>query len=559
MFAEMGMEGVDSTLGIQGQRTSGAAVRHANVTAAAAIANIIKSSLGPLGLDKMLLDNMGEITITNDGATILQLLEVEHPAGKILVELAGLQDAEVGDGTTSVVIIASELLKRAHELVAQGIHPTSIISGYRLAMREACKYVEQNLAVDAVSLGRECLMNTCRTTIASKLLSTDSDFWANMCVDAVMNMETIDPFTDEKRYPVKAIGILKKQGKGSKESALLDGFGLNCVRASQQMPKKVENAKIALLDYNLKKYRLAFGVQVVVEDPDELEKIRDREAKITKDRIELILNSGANVILTVKGIDDYSLKFLVEKGVMGVQRCLKSDLRKLAKATGGKLVESLATLEGEEAFEASNLVEAATVEQIRVCDDEMIMISGTKVRKGNTILIRGPNQFYLDEAHRTITDCLLAVRRVLESGRVVPGGACVETALCIYLENFATTLGSREQLAIAQFADSLLVIPKTLANNAAKDAVELTAKLRAIHNIAQSDPSKRNLQSRGLDLVNGSIRDNMEAGVLEPAMSKCKQLQFATEAAITILRIDDSVKINPEQEAGGRGRGGMMG
>ena len=246
-------------------------------------------------------------------------------------------------------------------------------------------------------------------------------------------------------------------------------------------------------------------------------------------------------------------------GVMGVQRCLKSDLRKLAKATGGKLVESLATLEGEEAFEASNLGEAATVEQIRVCDDEMIMISGTKVRKGNTILIRGPNQFYLDEAHRTITDCLLAVRRVLESGRVVPGGACVETALCIYLENFATTLGSREQLAIAQFADSLLVIPKTLANNAAKDAVELTAKLRAIHNIAQSDPSKRNLQSRGLDLVNGSIRDNMEAGVLEPAMSKCKQLQFATEAAITILRIDDSVKINPEQEAGGRGRGGMMG
>merc|ERR1719162_2893474 len=440
-----GMEGTDATLGIAGQRTSGAAVRQANVTAAAAIANIIKSSLGPLGLDKMLLDNMGEITITNDGATILQLLEVEHPAGKILVELAGLQDAEVGDGTTSVVIIASELLKRAHELVAQGIHPTSIISGYRLAMREACKYVEDHMATDAIALGRECPMNTCRTTIASKLLSTDSDFWANMCVDAVMNMETIDPFTDEKRYPVKGIGILKKQGKGSKESELLDGFGLNCVRASQQMPKKIEGAKIALLDYNLKKYRLAFGVQVVVEDPDELEKIRDREAKITKDRIELILNSGANVILTAKGIDDYSLKFLVENGVMGVQRCLKSDLRKLAKATGGKLVESLATLEGE----------AATVEQIRVCDDEMIMISGTKVRKGNTILIRGPNQFYLDEAHRTITDCLLAVRRVLESGRVVPGGACVETALCIYLENFATTLGSREQLAIAQFADSL--------------------------------------------------------------------------------------------------------
>merc|ERR1711959_682617 len=190
-------------------------VRRANVTAACAIANIVKSSLGPLGLDKMLLDNMGEITITNDGATILQLLEVEHPAGKILVELAGLQDAEVGDGTTSVVIIASELLKRAHDLVNQQIHPTSIISGYRLAMREACKYVEQYLAVNAESLGRECLMSTCRTTIASKLLSTDADFWSNMVVDAVMNMKQVNPFTDAVTYPVKGIGILKKQGKGS--------------------------------------------------------------------------------------------------------------------------------------------------------------------------------------------------------------------------------------------------------------------------------------------------------------------------------------------------------
>eukprot|EP00658_Telonema_sp_P-2_P046975 TRINITY_DN353_c0_g1_i3.p1 TRINITY_DN353_c0_g1~~TRINITY_DN353_c0_g1_i3.p1 ORF type:complete len:626 (+),score=226.33 TRINITY_DN353_c0_g1_i3:48-1925(+) len=558
-----GMEGTDASLGISGQRTSGHAVRQANVTAALAVANIVKSSLGPLGLDKMLLDNMGEITITNDGATILQLLEVEHPAGKILVELAGLQDSEVGDGTTSVVIIASELLRRASELVNQQIHPTSIISGYRLAMREACKYVEQHLAVDAETLGRECLMNTCRTTIASKLLSTDADFWANMCVDAVMNMKVVDPFTDKVSYPVKSIGILKKQGKGSKESALLEGFGLNCVRASQQMPKKLEGGiKIALLDYNLKKYRLAFGVQVVVTDPEELEKIRDKENSITKERIKLIIDAGANVIMTAKGIDDYSLKFLVENGIVGVQRVLKSDLRKLAKATGGRVVESLATLDGDEAFDPANLGDAGSVEQIRVCDDEMLLIKDTPVRKGNTILLRGPNQFYLDEAHRTITDCLLAIRRVVESGKVVPGGASVETALCIYLENFATTLGSREQLAISQFADALLVIPKTLASNAAKDAVELSAKLRAIHNISQTDPTKKNLQYRGLDLVNGTIRDNLEAGVLEPAMSKAKQLQFATEAAITILRIDDSVRINPEEPQGGGGRGmppGMMG
>merc|ERR1711904_130826 len=402
------------------------------------------------------------------------------------------------------------------------------------------------MAVNAESLGRECLMSTCRTTIASKLLSTDADFWANMVVEAVMNMKTVNPFTDEVTYPVKGIGILKKQGKGSKESVLLDGFGINCVRASQQMPKKLENVKIALLDYNLKKYRLAFGVQVVVTDPVELEKIRDREAKITKDRIQLIIDSGANVILTAKGIDDYSLKFLVEAGVMGVRRCLKSDLKRIAKSTGGKLIESLATLEGEEAYDADCLGYADEVTQERVADDEMLYIRGTKVRSANTIILRGPSSYYLDEAHRTITDCLNAVKRVLESGSVVAGGGAVECAVAIFLENFATTLGSREQLAIAEFAQALLVIPKTLASNAAQDAIELTAKLCAIHNQSQNDPEKRHLQFRGLDLVQGKIRDNLAAGVVEPAMSKVKQLQFATEAAVTILRIDDSVKIAPE-------------
>merc|ERR1711904_733527 len=403
------------------------------------------------------------------------------------------------------------------------------------------------MAVNAESLGRECLMSTCRTTIASKLLSTDADFWANMVVEAVMNMKTVNPFTDEVTYPVKGIGILKKQGKGSKESVLLDGFGINCVRASQQMPKKLENVKIALLDYNLKKYRLAFGVQVVVTDPVELEKIRDREAKITKDRIQLVIDSGANVILTSKGIDDYSLKFLVEAGVFGVRRCLKADLKRIAKASGGKLVESLATLEGDEAFDADCLGFADEVSQERVADDEMIYIKGTKVRPSNTIVLRGPSSYYLDEAHRTITDCLNAVKRVLESGSVVAGGGSVEAALSIFLENFATTLGTREQLAVAEFSQALLVIPKTLAANAAQDSIELCAKLCAIHHTSQTDPSKRNLQYRGLDLVAGKIPDNLSHGVIEPAMSKIKQLQFATEAAVTILRIDDSVKLNPEQ------------
>merc|ERR1711959_292038 len=519
-----------------------------NVTATTAIANIVKTSLGPLGLDKMLLDNMGEITITNDGATILQLLEVEHPAGKIPVELAGLQDSEVGDGTTSVVIIAAELLKRASELIKFKIHPTSIISGYRLAMREACKYVQENLAQDSVALGREVLMNACATTMSSKLLAPESEFFGNMVVDAVLGVKSENPFTGAVTYPIKGINVLKKQGKGVKDSFLVNGFGLNCVRACEGMPKIVKGAKIALLDYNLNKYRAPMGVEVVIKDPAELEAVRQREAEITKRRIQLILDQGVNVILTTKGIDDYSLKFLVEAGVMGVRRCLKADLKRIAKATGGRLIESLATLEGGEAFDADNLGTAEEVSQEKVCDDEMIYIRGTKARKSGTIILRGPSCYYLDEAHRTITDCRNAVKRVLESGSVVAGGGSVEAAVSIYLENFANTLGSREQLAIAEFAQALLVIPKTLSMNAAQDAIELTAKLCAIHNTSQSDPEKAHLKFRGLDLVNGKIRDNLAHGVVEPAMSKIKQLQFATEAAVTILRIDDSVKLAPEQQ-----------
>jgi T-complex protein 1 subunit alpha len=313
------------------------------------------------------------------------------------------------------------------------------------------------------------------------------------------------------------------------------------------MPKSIKNAKIALLDYNLNKYRAPMGIEVVVNDPAEPEAIRQRENEITKKRIKLVIDAGANVILTTKGIDDYSLKFLVENGVMGVRRCLKADLKRIAKATGGRLIESLATLEGDEAYDVDNLGYADEVAQERVADDEMLYIRGTKVRAANTIILRGPSSYYLDEAHRTITDCLNAVKRVLESGSVVPGGGCVEAAVNIYLENFATTLGSREQLAIAEFAQALLVIPKTLATNAAQDAIELCAKLCAIHHTSQTDPAKRNYQYRGLDLIAGKIRDNLAHGVIEPAMSKIKQLQFATEAAVTILRIDDAVKLTPEQ------------
>jgi len=534
-------------LTIDGTRTSGNDVRTQNVTAALAIANIVKSSLGPVGLDKMLVDGVGDVTITNDGATILKLLDVEHPAGKVLCELAELQDKEVGDGTTSVVILASELLKRANELVKQGIHPTSIILGYKLALKEAVKFIKQRLTIPMTSMSKENLINAAKTSMSSKIIGTESSLFAEMAVKAMMNVRT-ERSNGEIRYPVKAINILKSHGKSSMESELVDGYALNCTRAAQGMPTSVKNAKIALLDFNLNRHRLKLGVQVLVKDPKELDAIQQREVEITKERIQSVLKSGANVVLTTKGIDDLCLKYFVEAGAIAVRRCEKADLRRIAKATGGELVLTMADMEGGEIFDPSMLGTAEMVVEERVGDGELIYIKGCSATAAQTIVLRGANEFMLDEIDRSLHDSLCVVKRCLESKTLVAGGGAVEAALSIYLEDFATTLGSREQLAIAEFAEALLIIPRTLAVNAAKDASELTATLRAQHYAAQNDESKKDQMYAGLDLVNGVIRNNYEAGVVEPAISKVKSLRFATEAAVTILRIDDMIKLNPSDK-----------
>lgn len=517
--------------------------------AASSIANIVKSSLGPVGLDKMMVDDIGDVTITNDGATILQLLEVEHPAAKVLVELAALQDEEVGDGTTSVVIIAAELLKNADELVKQKIHPTSIIAGYRLAMKESVKYIKEHLTYKVDDLGEDCLINAAKTCMSSKLIGADSEFFSKMVVEAADDIKVKDG-KGGYNYPIKAINVLKSHGKSARESILVKGYALNCTIAAQQMPRSITNAKIACLDFSLQKVKMKLGVQLLVSDPEQLDKMRDRESDITKERIHKILATGANVILTTGGIDDLCLKYFVEAGAMAVRRCKKQDLKRIAKATGASFVTSLANIEGEESFEAGMLGEAAEVCQERISDDELILIKGTKARTASSIILRGPNDFYCDEMERSVHDALCVVKRVLESKSVVVGGGCVEAALSIYLENFATSLSSREQLAIADFAKSLLVIPKTLAVNAAKDASDLVAKLRAYHNSSQTKqvtPEHAHLKNCGLDLYEGVVRDNKKAGVLEPAISKIKSLKFATEAAITILRIDDLIKLAPEK------------
>lgn len=538
-------------VGILGDRAQGNDVRLANTTAVMAIANIVKSSLGPQGLDKMLIDEIGDVTITNDGATILRQLEVEHPSARVLVELSQLQDKEVGDGTTSVVIIAAELLKRANDLIKNKVHPSSIIKGFKLSMKEAVKYITENLTISVESLGEDALVSVAKTSMSSKIIGAESDLFAQLAVKAIRHVAS-----EKNKVSVSSIQVMQAHGKSALESAFFDGYVLRTSRVSQQMPLRITGAKIAMVDFNLNKFRLAMGTQISVEDPKNLERIRQRECDILKERVASIIAAGANVVITTKGLDDIAAKYMVEAGIIGIRRVEKSDLRRIARATGGSVVTTLASEDGTEGFDPKDLGEAISVYEEAVGDFDHIFIQTARQSKGNvcSIILRGASEIMTEEIERSLHDSLCVLKRTLESGQMVAGGGACEAALSIFLTRYAEGMASKEQIPVMEFAEALLVIPRVLSTNAAQDTHDLLSKLTSIHKSVQANPEDekykgKEIEFTGLDLTNGKIRNCKKDGVLEPLDGKIKAIKFATEAAITILRIDDMIKLMPEQEA----------
>jgi len=388
-------------------------------------------------------------------------------------------------------------------------------------LREAIEYIKKNLIVKVETLGKEGLINVARTSLSSKLIGPEGSIFGSMVVDAMVNVKN-----EEGKYPVKNVHIIKCHGQSLHESRLINGYILEGARAAQGMPMMVKGCKIACVDFNLHKAKMQMGVSILIEDPAELEKVRLKELDITKQRCLRILESGANVILATKGIDDFALKYFVEKGCIAIRRVTKNDMRRIAEASGATMALSMSDLEGAEKFEPAWLGTADLCKEERIGDFDYVFIEGFKQTKTQTILIRGANEFMTAEIERSIHDALCVVKRVLESNTVVAGGGAVETALSVYLDNYARGLGSREQLAIAEFAEALLIIPKTLAVNATQDATDLVAKLKAFHYASQSgDEKKKDYIYAGLDLMNGKIRNSIKAGVLEPSISKIKSLK----------------------------------
>jgi thermosome len=522
------------------QRSKGREALHSNIAAAVAVAEVIRTTLGPKGLDKMLVDSLGEITVTNDGATILKNMDVQHPAAKLMVQISKTQDDEVGDGTKTTVVLAGELLRRAEELVDKKLHPTMIVSGYRKAEEEAMRVIAQ-MAKPIQLTDKETLKKIAITSMNSKSVSDAKEHLANIAVDAVLR---IAEKRGEKNYvDVDLIQVIKKQGGGALDTQLIMGVVIDKEVVHPGMPKRVENAKIALLDTPLEIEKTEIDAEIRITNPEQMKAFLDQETQILREMVEKLAKVGANVVICQKGIDDVAQHFLAKKGILAVRRAKQSDMEKLARATGARIVTNIDDLTPQD------LGEAQLVEERRVANEKMVFVEGCKNPRAVTILVRGSGEMVLDEIERSLNDSLNVVRNVVLDPKIVPGGGATETYLAVKLKEFANTVGGKEQLAVQQFAEALLVVPEVLAETAGLDTVETLAELKAKHESGKT--------SYGIDAVSAKITDMFEAGVIEPLRVKQQILKSATEAALMILKIDDVIAASPPKpEKKGEGKEG---
>jgi len=524
-------EGASQTRGREAQRN--------NMMAARIIADVLKSSLGPRGMDKMLVDTLGDVTITNDGATILKEMDVQHPVAKMLVEVAKATDNEVGDGTTSSVVVAGRLLEKAEELIAKDVHPTIVVDGYRTASEEALRILNE-IAIKVKPTDVEWLRKIARTAMETKLVSEESGHLANLVVDSVL--QVAEKQNGSYKVDIDNIKVEKKPGGSLSNTSMINGITLDKEVVHSGMPKRIEQARIALLNSPLEIEKTEFSAEIRISDPKQMKAFLDEETNVLRKMVEKLQSVNAKVLVCQKGIDDIAQHFLAKAGILAVRRARESDMTKLAKATGGRVVTRI------EDLSPSDLGSAALVEERRMEEDKWVFVEGCKNPKAVTILVRGGSQRIVDEGERAIHDAIMVVKDVVEKPSVVAGGGAAEAYLASKLREWSKTLGGREQLAVEKFAEAVETIPITLAENAGLDPIDTQVELRA----KQSEGKTW----YGVDVLSGKLGDTLAKDILEPLVVKEQILKAATEAASMLLRIDDVIAASraaPKTPPGGEG------
>jgi len=516
--------------------------------AARIVTEAVKSSLGPKGMDKMLVDSFGDVTITSDGRTVLDEMDIQHPAAKMMVEVAKTQDDEVGDGTTTAVIIAGQLLAKAEDLIAKNVHPTVIIDGYRKAAEKALETLER-IALKVRPTEKEALKKVATTSMASKLVAEHKEYLADIAASAILHVT--EKIGDQFRADVDDIMVEKKPGESLTGTKLIQGIVVDKEVVHPGMPKRVEKAKIALLDTALEIEKPEFDAKINIESPEQMEAFLQQEESMLKEKVEKIAATGATVVICQKGIDDLVQHFLARRKILAVRRVKKSDMEKLTKATGGKIITNL------DDMSKADLGYAKLVEERKIGDDKMTFIEGCKNPRSVAILIRGGTERIVDEAERSIHDALCVARDVVEEPKILAGGGAPEVEMANVLREYAQTLLGKEQLAVMGYAEALESVPETLAENAGLDPIDIVSELRARHGKGQT--------WAGVDVNEGKVNDMNKASVFEPLAVKKQIIKSATEAATMILKIDDVIAsgkmkappMPPGGAPGGMGPGGM--